>query len=302
LGTYKGHNGVVWALDVSYYSEWLLTASGDNSTKMWDVETGQELFTWKHQTPVRSVAFALGDQNFLSVTDSVMGLLPSIFVYRTPTPEDRFSRELDFTVPKLEIKQTGKPYGKIHQALFGPLNSTIFTANEDGTVRIFDTETGKQLQAANVHTKGVNGLQFASHMGYFITASDDGTAKLVDTKSLEVIKTYEAGKAVNAAALSPLMPHVVLGGGQDAAEVTTTHTRTGAFQTRFFHTITAEEMGNVKGHFGPIHTLSFSPDGRSFASGSEDGYVRIHHFDQTYFESAKSIEKQLAQPVKRKDA
>jgi translation initiation factor 3 subunit I len=28
LGSYKGHNGVVWALDVSYYSEWLLTASG----------------------------------------------------------------------------------------------------------------------------------------------------------------------------------------------------------------------------------------------------------------------------------
>lgn len=28
LGTYKGHNGAVWSLDVSYYSEWLLTASG----------------------------------------------------------------------------------------------------------------------------------------------------------------------------------------------------------------------------------------------------------------------------------
>jgi WD40 repeat protein len=79
-----------------------------------------------------------------------------------------------------------------------------------------------------------------------------------------------------------------------------------------------DEMGNVKGHFGPIHTLSFSPDGRSFASGSEDGYVRLHHFDQvpffglrlaladfhpqTYFDSANSIEKQLQQPAKRKDA
>jgi hypothetical protein len=77
----------------------------------------------------------------------------------------------------------------------------------------------------------VNGIQFASHLyallcssisgfadvmrrGYFITASDDGTAKLIDTKSLEVMKTYEAGKAVNAAALSPILPHVILGGGQ----------------------------------------------------------------------------------------
>ncbi len=91
-------------------------------------------------------------------------------------------------------------------------------------------------------------------------------------------------------------------------DVTTTSTRVGAFQTRFFHTVYQEEIGDVKGHFGPIHTLAFSPDGRSFASGSEDGYVRIHHFDQSYFDQAADMAAAVAAPAaaggasKKKDA
>ena len=45
----------------------------------------------------------------------------------------------------------------------------------------------------------------------------------------------------------------------------------------------AEEFGSIRGHFGPINALKFHPDGRSFTSGGEDGYVRVHHLDSDYF-------------------
>ena len=54
-----------------------------------------------------------------------------------------------------------------------------------------------------------------------------------------------------------------------------------------------EEFGRVKGHFGPVNTLAFHPDGRSFVSGSEDGYIRLHHFDSEYFEKDKDLDAEL---------
>jgi len=40
----------------------------------------------------------------------------------------------------------------------------------------------------------------------------------------------------------------------------------------------------VKGHFGPINTIAIHPDGKSYASGGEDGLVRIHYFDNDYLD------------------
>ena len=57
----------------------------------------------------------------------------------------------------------------------------------------------------------------------------------------------------------------MLGGGQEAREVTTTTTKAGKFDARFYHMIYEEEIGRVKGHFGPINSLKFHPDGKRWA-------------------------------------
>lgn len=49
----------------------MITGSGDNTAKLWDVDSGVDLLTFPHKTPVRSVAFGEGDSLFLTVTDQV---------------------------------------------------------------------------------------------------------------------------------------------------------------------------------------------------------------------------------------
>ena len=48
-------------------------------------------------------------------------------------------------------------------------------------------------------------------------------------------------------------------------EVTTTTTKAGKFDARFYHMIYEEKIGRVKGHFGPINSLKFHPDGKRWA-------------------------------------
>ena len=66
--------------------------------------------------------------------------------------------------------------------------------------------------------------------------------------------------------------------------MTTTAAKVGKFEATFYHMVFKEEIGRVKGHFGPINTLAFHPSGKGYSSGGEDGYIRMHDFDPSYFD------------------
>ena len=52
-----------------------------------------------------------------------------------------------------------------------------------------------------------------------------------------MLKEYKSAAPINSAAMSPLFNHVLIGGGQDAAAVTTTAAKAGYFEARFFHKV-----------------------------------------------------------------
>ncbi len=72
-------------------------------------------------------------------------------------------------------------------------------------------------------------------------------------------------------------------------DVTTTDAKAGHFEADFFHTVFAEKLGSVAGHFGPINTIAISPTGSCYVSGSEDGYLRLHHFTESYFKNSDKL-------------
>ena len=166
----------------------------------------------------------------------------------------------------------------------------IIAGFDSGIVVKYDAETGQEVaRNTKMHLDRVNRLTFNRDKTLFVTASKDCYAKLVDPNNLEVIKEYKTDRPVNGAVISPTHPHVIVGGGQDAQSVTTTGASSGKFESRFFHMIYAEEFGRVKGHFGPINALSVHPFGKSFASGSEDGFIRVHRFEASYLNSPDLI-------------
>jgi len=49
--------------------------------------------------------------------------------------------------------------------------------------------------------------------------------------------------------------------------------------------IFGKEIGTVRGHFGPVHSIAVHPFGHAFVTGSEDGTARYHTLDPEYFTS-----------------
>ncbi len=42
LGTFDGHNGTVWCLDVDWKTQQVLTGGGDMTIRLWDCESGKQ--------------------------------------------------------------------------------------------------------------------------------------------------------------------------------------------------------------------------------------------------------------------
>lgn len=288
LGTLAGHNGAVMDCSLTWDSKYLLTASFDQTCKWFDIETGEMLFTWDMRSPCRSCDLAQGDRRALVVTDPFMGSKPTINVINV----NKDGREHQDT--EIVTKCIGDGKARIMKARWGPLNEYIVSVGEDMHVRKWDPLTGECIASNKIHDATINDLKWSKDMGYFITASTDRTAKLVDADSLEILKTYDTERPCNAASIHPVFDHVIAGGGQDAAAVTTTSSKAGKFENVIFHKIFEDIIGTVKGHFGPVNDISWSPDGRTFASGAEDGYVRIHHMDDSYIREAEKQAKVYA--------
>lgn len=275
LGTYNGHNGAVWSNDISWDNLHFLTGAADNTAVLWDTETGAKLSEIVTQSAVRTCNYSYSSKEFMISTDAAMGYTCEIQLYNLQQCLNE-KPEPYMTIPV--------PGSKVTAAVWGPCDEFILTGHENGSITKWDAKTGDKIHSVHEHTKSVNDIQKSRDEMLFISASKDNTAKLFDIDSMNPIKTYRTERPVNSASLSPIKEHVVLGGGQDAMDVTTTSARVGKFDARFFHLIFEEEIGRVKGHFGPINSVVFHPDGKSYSSGGEDGYVRVHTFDPQYYD------------------
>ena len=111
LGTYDGHNGTVWTVDVDCMypfvrngqvsfskqrtaeTRFLVSGSADNCMKLWEVSTGKCLYTWEFPTAVKRVAFSEDDSQIVCVTEQRMGYQCAIRIFRVNREGDGRDRK-----------------------------------------------------------------------------------------------------------------------------------------------------------------------------------------------------------------
>ncbi|XP_062090669.1 uncharacterized protein LOC133796966 [Humulus lupulus] len=243
IGTFEGHKGAVWSCGLDTNALRAATGSADFSAKVWDALTGDVLHSFEHKHIVRACAFS----------EDTHRLLTGGF--------EKVLRIYDLNRPDAPPREVDKSPGSVRTVAWLHSDQTILSSCTDmGGVRLWDVRSGKIVQT--LETKSSVTSAEVSQDGRYITTADGSTVKFWDANYFGLVKSYEMPCTVESASLEPKYGNKFIAGGED-------------MWIHVFDFHTGEEITCNKGHHGPVHCVRFSPGGESYASGSEDGTIRI---------------------------
>ncbi|KAI5780045.1 hypothetical protein EDC01DRAFT_754442 [Geopyxis carbonaria] len=149
-----------------------------------------------------------------------------------------------------------------------PLTHVIATAGTNGTICLYDTESGKLDRALKEHGRQVHKLAFNYANGnLLLSASQDGTIKLWDLRERKSRLTF-VGKADAA--------RDVQFNTENAVEFAAAFDN-GTIQRWDYRKENMPER-KVNAHNGPVFTVDWHPDGKHVASGGRDRTVKVWDF------------------------
>jgi len=242
VGTFEGHKGAVWGATLNMEATRAATAAADFTAKLWDSLTGAELHSFPHKHVVKSVDFSLDSTRLVTGCN------------------DKLLRLFDLNNFASDPLMFCGHSGNIKRTLLTADATKILSISDDKTLRQWDVVSGeeiKQLKFANVP----NSVEI-SRDGELLILAQGNLVELYDTSTLEKRQEFAIPTpSVSAASIHPNKQVFVCGGDN--------------FTLYKYSIADGKELESFKGHFGPVHCIQFSPDGEIYASGSEDGTLRL---------------------------
>lgn len=279
----RTYDSAMMSLDVNRESTLLATANSGEEVMLWSVETGALLGSVsRSMCSGVSVGFSHDDTKMMVATKGRSSTRSAIQVYNVPYAVPKDGGDIAPVKTPLSVFSNYETPDSITWASWGPTDRTIYYS-ESGFMHILDVETSQVIRSREIHGEGdvINRFSWDPNYLCLATASTDKTAHLLDYRDFSEIQVYQSDVPVNDVSISPNADHVILGGGMDAAAVTTQGGET-RFEVKFFHKVHGHQLGQLRCHFGTITAMSFHPDGRGFASASYDGLIKMFRFGDTY--------------------
>jgi WD40 repeat protein len=279
----NGHLDSVEEIAYSPDGKRLASASLDGKVKIWDPLKGLLLADLEgHNGGVRTLAFSPDGRTLASADESGMVILWNA---ATGAEAARFN-----------------PHGRsINMIRYSPEGALLATASSDTTVKLVNPSNGAIVRSLESHSDDVGCCAFSPDGRTLATGSDDGVIILWNVadgayvSSLECPKEHVLslcfspdGRTLAAGYFSMLRFWDWSNGVQKAAHesdylcMSLCYSGDGARllvgcddnRVRLIDAETHRVVGQVNGHSDGVRTVSWSPDGKSFASAGLDWAIR----------------------------
>jgi serine-threonine kinase receptor-associated protein len=242
IGTFLGHKGAVWSARLNATAELAATASGDFTAKIWNAETGACMHTLNHKHIVKTAIFAENSkQLFTGGSEKVL----RVFDLEKPDAEPQVLAGHTSTVSYLSL--TPDP------------NIVVSCGSEVG-IKVWDIRAGEVVRT--LATDDPTTSMTASNDGSVLSATAGKTVTMWDSTKFEKLKSFELEQTVDCVAFHPETNHFITGSDDE-------------LWVRAYDFESGAEIACNKGHHGPVRSVAYNPDGSQYASGSEDGTIRI---------------------------
>jgi WD40 repeat protein len=268
VATLGRHGITITCLSLTSDGRALATGADDGSIKIWDMATGKETLSFSaHRGPVCSVCFDPAGKRLISAGN------------REPHLWD--------TGTGKSLREWPAGYTLVASAIFTPDGKAVLTAAGDGAARLLDTETGTQIAAFGV-LGGLDGVLLHPdtyclalwRTGRSIALYDldlrppDAAARQRITALLAQLDDDEYDVRERASAALVSLGWIAADALKKAArESKSAEVRIRSRQALW--SLRSEPRKVLEGHTGELLAVCFSKDGKTLASGAEDGTIRL---------------------------
>ena len=263
--------------DISVRDDVSDDVSGDGTVRFWDIATGSVINTLRgHSSDVYSIAYSPDGSTLASGSDSTILLW-------------------DVATGTLRNQLTGHG-DSIRSVAFSPDGSTLASGSNDDTVRLWDVATGNTRNTLRGHSDDVSSVAFS--LDGLTLASGSAGVLLWDAATGTLKNVLETDGYVYSLAYSP-DGNTLASGGNSGIHLwnAATGNLIDTFGVYSFYSLTYSPDGSTlaSGHWrdvilwdattgnpidtfehpNTIHDVAFGSDGRTLASGSNDGTVHL---------------------------
>ena len=240
---FEGHNGWVVSLAFSPDGKTLASSSCDCKVKLWDVSTGECIYTLDLQEEVWSVAFSPNGKILASGCDDHQLRL--------------------WNVRTGECLQVIRGHSsEVLAVAFSLDEQTVISGSQDGTIALWDLSTYQCRRVLIGHEDGVRAISISPDGRTLASSSNDRTVRLwnMDTgKCLQVFRGHQ-----NVVFTVAFSPH-----GKLLASSGIGH------KVRLWDIDTGECLKVFFGHSNLVNSIAFHPGGNILASGSYDQSIKL---------------------------